>query len=155
MRQGAERASTHGGSDMKTSMNWNRYAAWGLSLVFGAFLTACGGGASRGGVANDIGVTLSTAGSSTTVAPGDRLTIKANVTNTTRNPEVIWSLSGPNCPSNCGRSHEPRRTSRTIRRHESHDSIRGHRHRLFGGGFNEVWVRQLDGPGLPGRTFHS
>jgi len=60
-----------------------------------------GGGDGGGGGGNDIGVTLSTAGSATSVTSGDSLTVKANVTNSTT-MVVTWSLTGPNCPSNCG-----------------------------------------------------
>jgi hypothetical protein len=76
-----------------------------LSLATAAMLSifvlsgcSSGGG---GGVAADIEVSLSTAGSATTVAPGAKLTIKANVNNAT-DMNVTWSLSGTSCPNNCG-----------------------------------------------------
>jgi len=72
-----------------------------FAVCFAALLmAACGGGGGGGG--NDIGVELTAAGSATTVTPGAALTLKANVTNTSNNMDVTWTLSGPNCPSNCG-----------------------------------------------------
>ncbi len=66
-----------------------------IGSVFLLCFVSCGGGGGGGGaVANDIGVTLTTAGSATTVAPGATLTIKANVTNAA-NMDVTWSLAGP------------------------------------------------------------
>lgn len=62
-------------------------------------LAACGGGGDE--VIEDIAVTLTTAGGATSVPSGGTLMIRANVTNAT-NTNVTWSLSGPNCPSNCG-----------------------------------------------------
>jgi hypothetical protein len=64
-------------------------------------LSGCSGGGGGGGGGDDIGVTLSTAGSATIVAANGTLTIKANVTNAD-DMNVTWGLSGPNCPNNCG-----------------------------------------------------
>jgi hypothetical protein len=73
-----------------------------LTMLSVFVLSGCsGGGGGGGGGGDDIGVTLSTAGSATIVAANGTLTIKANVTNAD-DMNVTWGLSGPNCPNNCG-----------------------------------------------------
>jgi len=68
-------------------------------LIF--FLVCCGGGGGGGAVANDITVSLSTAGSVTIVGGGDALTIRAQVNNA-NDMNVTWTLSGATCPNDCG-----------------------------------------------------
>ena len=65
---------------------------------------ACGGGGGdgNGGGGDDIAVSVSPAGGATTLEAGGTLVLKANVVNTTSNMDVTWSLTGPNCPNNCG-----------------------------------------------------
>jgi hypothetical protein len=74
---------------------------WALLFALSASLAACGGAGKGGGAADDIGVTLSTAGGATSVASGDTLAIRANVTNSAT-MAVTWSLTGPRCPLDCG-----------------------------------------------------
>jgi hypothetical protein len=73
-----------------------------LTMLSVFVLSGCSGGGGGGGIANDISVTMNTAGNATTVDSGGTLTIKANVTNTTSNMDVTWTLTGSNCPGNCG-----------------------------------------------------
>jgi|GEM_PF-2392779 len=78
-----------------------KHVVWlgvGLVLLL-ASLSGCGHDGEE--VTNDITVTLTTAGGATNVPSGGSLVIKANVTNAT-NDDVTWSLSGPNCPNDCG-----------------------------------------------------
>jgi hypothetical protein len=73
-----------------------------IAVLLIAFnLVSCSGGGGGGGGAADIEVSLSTAGSVTTVAAGGTVGLKANVNNAT-DMNVTWSLSGANCPNDCG-----------------------------------------------------
>ena len=72
-----------------------------LTMLSVFVMSGCSGGGGGGGGGADIEVSLSTAGSATIVASGGMLTVKANVINAS-DMNVTWSLSGPNCPNNCG-----------------------------------------------------
>jgi len=83
---------------------WRQRARWAARIALVSLLAACGGGGGGDGGdgGDDIAVGLTTAGSATTVQAGGTLVIRANVVNTTSNMDVTWSLTGPNCPANCG-----------------------------------------------------
>jgi hypothetical protein len=95
-----DRIEYRGGGTMKIKHSMISATVIAVSLI--AFnLVSCSGGGGGGGGAADIEVSLSTAGSVTTVAAGGTVTIRAQVNNAT-DMNVAWSLSGTNCPNDCG-----------------------------------------------------
>ena len=87
-------------SSTLTMRAWRPLAA----LTFAILFAACGGGGGGGdggGTDDDISLSMTTAGSATTVAPGASLTIRADVLNST-NKAVTWGLEGSACTTDCG-----------------------------------------------------